>query len=542
MNQRLQRVSQTFVLSLVLISLLVLQATAQTPTGLTSAERKLTKDISVEVIKQYTTALSSDAMEGRGTMQPGGEKAARWIAEQMKAMGLKPLGENSTYFQAVPVIETALAEGTTLNVDGNGLELGKEWAPLAFNLKDNEYSADLIFAGHAIVSDAWKRNDIKDADLKGRMVVVIEGRLANITQEEWEKARGARLAAASVFKNGAKGMIYVSNGLEKYPSAMMLDMNTRRQLGIVQGPTPPPIIYASPAAAEKLFAKSGVSFQEALAQAEREDFKPLDLKTSIAVQTKVKVTKGTGNNVVGYFEGSDPLLKSEAVFFTAHYDAYGLLNGKIYNGAADNALGTAEMMAVARAFSKMKVKPKRSLVFLSVTAEEHGLLGSRHWISHPTWELQKVAAVMNLDGIGTETYGPVKNIVGFGAEYSTLGPMLEQAVKSYGIGVMADPVPEEGVFMRSDHYPFVVRGVPGLMLMGAPAETKEALVKRIMDWMKVYYHQPSDDIYEGWNWGGAKTVADIMALIGLRVAQQPEMPAWLPSSPYANLKRGDKSP
>jgi Zn-dependent M28 family amino/carboxypeptidase len=542
MNSFFVSFHRRFAATLFLCMLLALQATAQTATGLSDAERKLVKNISVGAIKKDVTTLSSDAMEGRGTMQPGGDKAARWIADQMKAFGLKPLGDNGTYLQAVPFIETWMAEGTTLKLDRNPLALGKDWSPVAFNLKENQYSGELIFAGHAIVSDAWKRNDIKDADLKDKIVVVIQGRLTNIPQEEWDKANGAGLTVASVFKNRAKGLIYVSNGLERRPPEMMIDFNSRRQITVAEGQAPPPILYVSTAAAEKLFAKSGVSFQEALVRAEREDFKPIDLKTSAEVTTRLKITRGTASNVVGYIEGSDPVLKSEAVFFTAHYDAYGLLNGKIYNGAADNALGSAEMLAAARAFAKMKVKPKRSLVFLSVTGEEHGLLGSKHWIANPAWDLQKVAGVMNLDGIGTEIFGAVRNMVGFGAQYSTLGPMLEDVAKAYGISIMSDPLPEEGIFKRSDHYPFVERGIPALMLMGAPEGSKEALVKRIREWMMVYYHQPSDDIYATWYWEGAKTVADMMTIMGLRVANQQEMPAWVNGSPYANLKRGNKLP
>ena len=176
-------------------------------------------------------------------------------------------------------------------------------------------------------------------------------------------------------------------------------------------------------------------------------------------------------------------------------------NGKIYNGAADNALGTAEMLAVAEAYSKMDPKPKRSMIFLAVTGEEYGLYGSKHWAKNPTWDIKKVAANLNLDGIGTEVYGPVKNMVGFGAEHSTLGTMLDDVAKSYGINIMPDPQPEEKVFYRSDHYSFVEKGVPALMLMGAPEGTPESLVEKIKAWEKVYYHQPSDDMMKEWDLG-----------------------------------------
>lgn len=519
---------------------ITLQVAAQSAPAVSSEEQSLTKAISVKEIEKYTTALAADDMEGRGTMQPGGEKAARWLADQMKAIGLKPLGENGTYLQSVPLTETVLTPETSFLLDGQPLSLGPDWAPLAQNLKDIEYTGPVVFAGHALMSEALKRNDIKDADLQGKIVLVIAGRPTGMSEEEWSKTNGLFQAIGSAFRNRARAVIIVNNGLEKYPAEFYIDYMVRRQISAGQGQTPPPILYASNAGADKLFAKSGVTFKDALAQAERDDFKPIDLKTNAAVKVKVTVTKGEGKNVVGVLEGSDPALKSEAVFFTAHYDAYGVLNGKIYNGAADNALGNAEMLAVAHAFSKMKVKPKRSLVFMSVTAEENGLLGSKRWVASPTWDLQKVAAVLNLDGIGTEVWGPVKNIVGFGAEFSTLGPMLQDAAKGFGINFMPDPVPSEGIFLRSDHYSFVERGIPGLALMGAPEGDKDAIVKQLYAWMKTNYHQPSDDIYKTWHWEGAKAVADIMALIGLRVAQQQEMPSWVPTSPYGKLKRGDR--
>ena len=522
-------------------TLIAFQVVAQTAApSLSSSEKDLMKEISVKEIQRYTTALAADDMQGRGTMQPGGEKAAKWLADEMKAIGLKPLGENGTYLQAVPVTETVLAPETMLKLDGEALALGVDWAPLAQNLKDIEYGGPVVFAGHGLMSDALKRNDIKDADLRDKVVVVISGRVASMSEEEWNKVNGTFQAIATAFRNRARAVVLINNGLEKYSSEFLIDYMVRRQISTGQGQTPPPIAYMSNAGAEKLFKKSGVTLKDALAQAERDDFKPIDLKTIAEAKIKVNVTPGEGKNVVGYLEGSDPVLKTEAVFFTAHYDAYGMLNGKIYNGAADNALGNAEMLAVARGFSKMKVKPKRSLVFMSVTGEEHGLLGSKRWVANPTWDLQKVAAVMNLDGIGTEVFGPVKTIVGYGAEFSTLGPMLNDAAKVYGINVMPDPIPSEGIFQRSDHYSFVERGIPGLMLMGAPEGDKDAIVKQIYAWMKLNYHQPSDDIYKTWHWEGAKAVADIMALVGLRVAQQADMPAWVATSPYGKLKRGDR--
>ena len=197
------------------------------------------------------------------------------------------------------------------------------------------------------------------------------------------------------------------------------------------------------------------------------------------------------------------------------------------------------MLAVAEAYSKMAVKPKRSMIFLAVTGEEYGLYGSKHWAKNPTWNIKKVAANLNLDGIGSEVYGPVKTMVGFGAEHSSLGLLLYDLASTLGINVIPDPTPEEKVFYRSDHYSFVERGVPALMILGAPAGDKEIWMKRIKDWEKIDYHQPGDVIQPGWAWEGAETVAEAMGILGLRISESDSMPSWLPSSRFAKLERGN---
>ena len=291
-----------------------------------------------------------------------------------------------------------------------------------------------------------------------------------------------------------------------------------------------------------MFAAAGRDARIAFALAERDDFRAVDLKRGPRIVVDRRRTEVTGYNVVGYLEGADPTLKAEAVVFSAHYDAYGRIRGQIYNGAADNAVGTAEMVAVAEAFSKVKPRPTRSLVFLATTSEEHGLEGSRYWAAHPTWNIERIAGNLNLDGIGTELFGPGAQVIGFGAEHSAIGDMLGEVLTSYGIGLLADPIPEENVFTRSDHYAFVERGVPSLMLVGAQAGTPALFVKGFKDWEARYYHQPSDDIFPTWHWPGAKTVADMMGVLGWRLAMRDGMPAWKTSSPYRDLKRGHTGP
>ena len=164
------------------------------------------------------------------------------------------------------------------------------------------------------------------------------------------------------------------------------------------------------------------------------------------------------------------------------------------------------------------------MVFLAVTGEEYGLYGSKYWAKNPTWNIKKVAANLNLDGIGTEVYAPVKTFVGFGAEHSTIGAILTDVSNAFGIKVIADPMPDEKIFYRSDHYSFVERGVPALMLLGAPAGDPQAWIKRSKDWEKTDYHQPGDTIQANWSWEGAKTVADVMGIMGWRISETEAMP------------------
>ncbi|MEZ5308891.1 MAG: M20/M25/M40 family metallo-hydrolase, partial [Pyrinomonadaceae bacterium] len=439
--------------------------------------------------------------------------------------------------------ETVYTEETGIELDTGSLKNGVDFGVAPFGKTEGSVEGDLVFISYGIVADSIKRNDLEGLNLSGKIAVMMEGPPKNIPKKAWDEQEATMFYLVNAVRSGAKALIYIDNGREKDPPSLMADYFSRRQIALESesenGGAPVPIIYMTQEGAKKLFAKSPVPMDTAKANAESNSFKGFALGLKAKIKMKRSSSKGTARNVAGYFEGSDPKLKAEAVLFSAHYDAYGKDNGKIYNGAADNALGTAEMLAVAEAFSKMDPKPKRSLVFLAVTGEEYGLYGSKYWAKNPTWDIKQVAGNLNLDGIGSEVYGPVKVMVGYGAEYSTLGKNLDDVAKAMGISVMPDPMPDEKVFLRSDHYSFVERGVPALMLLGGPEGSKDSLVERIKAWEKVHYHQPSDDVMEGWDWSGAQTVAQVMGIIGLRVANENEMPSWLPNTRFGKLKRGN---
>ncbi|HLL99982.1 MAG TPA: M28 family peptidase [Pyrinomonadaceae bacterium] len=543
--------------ALMLMLAFVSQAAAQQPAparsdssssaALSQTEKDLTASIKIQTIKEITAALAAGEMQGRGTMQPGGDKAASWIADRFQKLGLKPLGtEKGSYLQKIDFRETALAPESALKIGAENLRSGSDFAfvPMPYEAADKSAAAEMVFVAYGI-DGGFSRKDLTGVDVRGKIVVLIDGPPANVTGSEWEKQDGKIKVLVGLIRSGAAGVIFIPHGREKEPVETFIDYLGRRQISMADKKTEaepipiPPLVMASGKAAEKLFAKSGVSLKDALAQAETGSFRPFSLNQEAKIVVKYKTTRGFSSNVAGYIEGSDPKLKEEAVLFSAHYDAYGMENGKIYHGAADNALGVAEMMAVAEAYTKLPTKPKRSMIFLAVTGEEYGLYGSKYWAKNPTWNIKKVAANLNLDGIGTEVYAPVKTFVGFGAEHSTIGALLTDVSSAFGIRVIPDPMPDEKIFYRSDHYSFVERGVPALMLLGAPAGDPQAWIKRSKEWEKTDYHQPTDTIRPDWSWEGAKTVADVMAILGWRISQTEAMPRWLPSSRFANLERGN---
>jgi Zn-dependent M28 family amino/carboxypeptidase len=513
------------------------------PARLSDAESQLAANIKIETIKEITAALSAAEMQGRGTMQPGGDKAANYIADRFQKLGLKPLGDKGAYLQKIDFKETVFTPETTLKIGDDTLKFGADYAFLPYSKDDKSASGELVFLGYALQAKALNRDDFGTMDVRGRIVVMLDGPPVDIPQEAWDKGNAKIGVLINLVRKGAAGIIFIGHGREKHSPEMIIDHFGRRQIELADEAASslplPPILTMSGKAAEKLFAKSGTTLKDALTKSESNDFKAFKLNQSAKIVSKTKTTKGTSSNVVGYLEGSDPALKAEAIVFTAHYDAYGMENGKIYHGAADNALGVAEMLAVAEAYSKVSFKPKRSLIFMAVTGEEYGLYGSKHWAKKPTWDIKKVAANLNLDGIGTEVYAPVKTIVGFGAEHSTIGAHLTDVSGALGIKVIPDPIPDEKIFYRSDHYSFVERGVPSLMLLGAPEGDPQIWINRSKEWEKTDYHQPGDVIQPNWAWEGAKTVADVMAIMSWRISENPKMPEWLPTSRFAELERGN---
>lgn len=513
---------------------------SKSPAALTLEEREAAGRVSSGTIRETTSALASDEMQGRGTAQPGGDKAAAYLADRFAKLKLKPLGEGGTYLQPVKFKVTQVMPETSLKVADQALKLGDDFVLAPPYSGDKSVKGYLVFGGYGF------RRDLNGVELKNRIVVLISGPPKNADEAAWEKAESERVIITYLFSAGIAGLIITNGGTKRMSYPQLASYLTRRRVALAEEHDPPatlpPIVYVSDQSAEVVFTGSGTTYAQAKQKADKGEPASNNLKGTASITVRLKKEKGVGANVAGLLEGSDPSLKEQAVVYSAHYDAFGIgTDGSIYHGAADNALGVAEMIAIAEALSGLRAPPRRSIIFLALTGEEYGLLGAEYWVRHATWKIEKVAANLNFDGIGTEVYGPVKRIVGFGIEHSDLGAVLESVVTATGNSIAPDPMPDEKAFYRSDHYAFVKKGVPALMLLGAPDGDTAAFVARAKRWLETDYHQPADEVRSEWNWDGPATLAAVGLVVGMRVANSDAMPGWLRTSPF-NRSRGTNKP
>ena len=553
-NNRFNRVLPAALIAIALISsnAVAWQAAAtapKKPAALTSAERKVAARVKLETIRDVTAKLSSNEFEGRGTAQPGADKAAQYLADRFKSLGLKPAGENGTYFQQIKFKSAEVLAESSVNIGDANLKHGEDYVLLPPYTSDKvDATAEVVIVGYGVVSEELKRDDFAGLDLKDKVVVMLNGQPTGVDPAAWRRATNPQARAMNIFGRGAVAMIVANAGSAAQPFATIANYLSRRRVSLASTPAPPfkipPVLLVSDSAMEKILAGGEMSYAQTHEKAKTGANVSRSLQKQAKLALRTKSLEATSNNVAAVIEGSDPKLKEEAVVYSAHYDAYGIEGGKIFPGAADNALGTATITAIAealvRSFPKQSSRPRRSIIFLAVTGEEYGLLGAEHWVQHPTWPLEKIAADINFDGIGTEVYAPVKRVVGFGAEHSNLGRVFEDVTAATGNIVTPDPMPDENAFVRSDHYAFVKKGVPALMLLGGPAGDVSMWIPRARKWLETDYHSPSDTIKPDWDWTGPQTLARVGMIIGLRVANADTMPVWNASSPFNKPRTAPK--
>lgn len=495
--------------------------------------------ITAEGIRADIGFLADDLLEGRDAGTRGYDIAARYVAARFETIGLKQAVQGSWY-QPVTLAVARLDKGTapSLTIGGQRFTQGDAVAIGAFGRElQQNIEAQAVFVGYGLKSDREKIDDYAGLDLRGKFAVALSGSPVGMPSEI-----GAHLAAEKSFAAQQAGAI----GLITLPSASMLARTPWEKLrDRAQEPTVSwldkagqpyvrtPAIrgtgYVTGAAADALFAGSGKTVAAIRAQADKKGARPkgFALKPTVRIERASTVETAPSRNVLAVLPGSDPALAHEYVLLMAHLDHLGIKESapgkdKVYNGAMDNASGVATMLAVAKAFAESGAAPKRSILFAAVTGEEDGLLGSQFLAKNPVLPAGgKLVGVVNLD-MPILTYD-FKDVIAFGADHSTLGPIVEKAAKAEGIALSPDPLPAEGLFTRSDHYRFVQEGVPAVFLMtGFSGPGKEAFEH----FLKTDYHQPSDQMTLPFHWDAAAKFAKVNYAIAREIADEPQAPLW----------------
>jgi len=502
--------------------------------------------IDTGTLMRHIRVLSNDSLMGRQPGSAGEDKTVAYLESQFKSIGLKPGNTDGTYIQKVPFVGITVKGMPTLTFAKGGTKKELKWrddyvawtkhvAPSASLDK-----SELVFVGYGTEAPEFKWDDFKGMDVAGKTLVMLvnDPPLADTTQF------------------GGKRMTYYGRWTYKYDQGMkhkaagvLLVHETERAgypFAVVQGKTAEQFDLVTPDKnmsrsavegwitldqAKALFAMSGQNFDSLKARAATSAFKPVPLGVTATVKLDNTLRTVDSRNVVAKVEGSDPALKDEYVIYTAHWDHFGIgakVNGdSIYNGAADNASGVAGLLAMAKAFVAMKTPPKRSILFLSVTAEEQGLLGSQYYAVTPIYPLAKTLAVINMDALNQ--WGLTNDVTVIGLGSSELDDYASAAAAEQKRTLRPDAEPEKGFYYRSDHFNFAKVGVPafdpeaGVDFIGKPAGYG---MKMRDEYTANDYHKPSDEIKPGWDLSGAVQDLDLFLAMGYRIANAAKYPEW----------------
>ncbi|TGX52918.1 M20/M25/M40 family metallo-hydrolase [Sphingomonas gei] len=487
-------------------------------------------------ICRHVTFLADDRLEGRDAGTPGHEIAAHYVADQFAALGLKPGGTDKDWFQQVSLAEYGLDDRhpATLRVGTHAFANGSDVliAPSPrFGTATQTVTGDAVFVGYGVDAPELGHQDYAGLDVRGKFAVMRLGMPTGLPQTT--AARINRERGMTAARHGAIGILYVVGPNEqrqwRQASDTLLEDTTKwlSDQGFPDGHDPGVRIgaYLNSAAAKALFAGSAMRVEQVFAAAPQRRLAGFALKPRVTLARTSKVKAYRSPNVIGVLPGSDPALADQYVVLSAHLDHVGrdphLPGDKIHNGAMDNAAGVATMLEAARAFATGKVRPKRSILFVALTAEEDGLLGSSYLAQHPVTGAGRLVADVNLD-MPILLYD-FQDVIAFGGEHSTMGEIVARAGARMGVRVSPDPMPEEQFFVRSDHFNFVKAGVPSIFLMTGFANGGE---KAFRDFLANNYHQVSDQIDLPFNWEAGAKFARLNYWIAREVADAPEGPRW----------------
>lgn len=507
-----------------------------------------------EKMRAHVKYLASDALEGRGVGTRGERLATDYLAAQLEASGVKAGGEDGTYFQRVTLLgSTPQQAEAELVIDGKTtLHFGQDFVGNSFAQQpDNDFDAEAIFVGHGISAPEFHWDDYKGVDVKGKVLVYFTneppsddpaffGGRALTYYGRWtykfeEAARRGAVAAIIIHTTPTAG----------YGWATVSGSFSQERPEVKLEPGQPALklaAWVTTEAGAKLIASTGKTVDELLAMANRPEFRPIPLGVHIRGHLPVKLRTIESRNVIGRVEGDDPELRKQVVLFTAHWDHLGRsvpVNGDdIYNGAVDNATGCAMVLEMARVWQTLPHKPRRSALFIFVTAEESGLIGSEYYGKHPVAPAGQTAADLNFDGF--YPFGKTRDVFVTGAERTTLWPLVQRTAKRLSLEIKPDAEPEQGSYYRSDHFSLARVGVPAFSIeagrdyLGKPADFGRTTFET---YNTQHYHQPSDEYHDDWDFASMEQMAQFGLALGLDIANQPKLATWKPGDEFLSARQ-----
>jgi Zn-dependent M28 family amino/carboxypeptidase len=511
-------------------------------------------DFSAPAIRAHTKFLSSDLLEGRGPGTRGDALATNYAAAQFEAMGLAPAGDNGTYFQKVSLL------GITTDSGKSSITLTKNGAPALGPLtyrdqfvggnqsqKTNvSIDSEVVFVGHGVVAPEYKWDDYKGLDVRGKtLVMLVDDPPATEKEPDLFKGRARTYYGRWTYKyeigtaRGADAVILIhTDATAGYGWQVVRNSWTGEQAYVKNAEGQHALAFAgwvTESVAADMFKAAGLDLAKLTQDAHSRNFKPVSLGMRMQGSLTSTIRPFDTANVVARLEGSDPVLKDEAVLYSAHHDHIGIgtpddddPQDKIYNGAIDNASGTAAVLEIARVWSRATPRPKRSILFALVAAEEQGLLGSKFFGENPTIPAGRIAMGLNLDAL--YLFGETTSVTMIGIDRTSFFPTAQRVTKAMNLTIVPDQAPEQGSYYRSDHFSLAKVGVPafsikqGLELVG---DTTGAGKERAKEYREKHYHQASDEFDPTWNFQSAVQIGRLAFWLGWEAANAADMPMWM---------------
>jgi Zn-dependent M28 family amino/carboxypeptidase len=517
-----------------------LSVSAHLPPAAISALQK----IDPEHIRAHVRLLSDDLLEGRGTGQRGGDIAAEFIATQFWLDGLKAAGDNGTFFQQVSFVGITPGAETTFDLVPNKGDTQK-LKPLdeyvAYDQTQHasdDIDAPIVFVGYGIDAPEYQWDDYKGTDVRGKVLLMLVNEPSS-NDPNFFKGPALTYYGRWTYKyeeaarRGAVGAILIHKAeMASYPWEVVRNSNSGEKSFLKSdAPQLKAASWIQLDVARKLAQNSGLDLKKMIEDAQSRSFHPIALPVKLKAHMVSKIRPFSSRNVVAMLPGSDPNLSSEAVIYTAHYDHLGIRpdmpGDNIYNGARDNATGCGIVLELARVFAQSQARPRRSVLFATVTAEEQGLLGSEYLGKNPPIPAGKISLDLNFDDI--PPLGAPEEVEVSGAERTNFNPTVEAMAKEFRLAIRPDSHPEAGHYYRSDHFSFARVGVPSFSInegMKYKGHNTEWGLQQAEDYTNKQYHQPSDEYTPGMDFTGDAAMARFGFALGWAAASQPKLVGW----------------